>query len=360
MILQKQTLSDCQPAVFCLTDSASKEDILFFDIETTGFSPKNSSLYLIGAVYFRQKAWHAIQWLAETPAEESALLKAFFDFCTTYRILIHFNGEGFDIPYLAQKARQYHLPFSPSRVESLDLYRRIRTCKAPLKLTHMNQKALESFLGISRQDRYTGGKLIDIYHRYTKNPDKTDLQLLLLHNLDDVKGLTKLLPLLSYPALFTEHRYTIQNVSWEDAPDGQPLLFLELALDVPVPKPLSLDLSFGYLTIHEGICRLMIHAFEGELKYFLPDYRSYYYLPDQDCAIHKTIAAYTAPSRRMKATASTCYQRRYGLFLPQKTALFTPVFQKSYRDPCLWFECTEQFMNTSGQLFLYIKSLISF
>lgn len=359
MIIQKQILPDCSPALSCLPEGCRKEELLFFDIETTGFSPKSSSLYLIGAVCYESGCWHAIQWLAETPKEEAQLLGTFLDFCTTYRSLIHFNGEGFDIPYLAQKAEQFGLSFTLAQLKSLDIYRHIRTCKAWLKLTHMNQKSMEAFLDIHRKDRYTGGALIEIYHRYTKTPDTEKLQLLLLHNLDDLKGMTGLLTLLSYPAFFQEHRFSISQVCWEDAPDGQPLLITELTLALPVPKPLSQKLFCGYLTIHDKTCRLMIHAFEGELKYFLPDYRNYYYLPDQDRAIHKNIAAYTDPSRRIPSKASTCYQRRYGLFLPQKTSMFTPVFQSSYKASALWFECTKQFMNTPEQLFQYIKSLIS-
>ena len=33
------------------------ESILFFDIETTGLSPKNASIYLIGAAFLQDKKW---------------------------------------------------------------------------------------------------------------------------------------------------------------------------------------------------------------------------------------------------------------------------------------------------------------
>lgn len=357
MILQKQRFTDRHPDLSYLP--YEKEKLLFFDIETTGFSPKTSALYLIGAVYFSEQSWNCIQWLAESSDEEPRLLQIFFDFCASFRVLIHFNGEGFDIPYLLQKAGQYNLSAPFNAMESVDLYRRIRPCKAWLKLTCMNQKAMETFLDIHRKDKYTGGELIEIYQRFTKDASAEDRHLLLLHNQDDLTGMTGLLPLLAYPALFLEHRYVLKDVSWMDTPNGQPMLLIELTLENPIPKPVSCRLSYGYLSAHNQVCRLQIRAFEGELKYFLPDYRNYYFLPDQDCAIHKSIAAYTNPAKRIQAKASHCYLRRYGLFLPQKTTLFNPVFQKDYKSPDLWFECTEQFMNTPSQLFLYIKSLIS-
>ena len=35
--------------------------------------------------------------------------------------------------------------------------------------------------------------------------------------------------------------------------------------------------------------------------------KNYYYLPEQNCAIHKSVAAYVDKSRRTAATKNTCY-----------------------------------------------------
>lgn len=357
MIQKKHILPGFQPVLPDIPFKA--EQLLFFDIETTGFSPANSSLYLAGAVYCRNGIWNTIQWFAEAPSQEKTVLQTFFDFCREFRCLIHFNGEGFDLPYLEGRAQRCGLDTPFSQIESLDIYRRIRPYRRHLKLTHMNQKALEAFLDISREDRCSGGELISVYHRYTSAPDNKLLKLLLLHNLDDLKGMLSLTQLLAYPALFSGQNFTLRDADWEEAADGQPNLILELTLQYQIPRPLSCKIEFGYLTAENSTCRLLIHAFEGELKYFIPDYRNYFYFPDSDNAIHKNLAVYTDPSRRVPAKADTCYQRRYGLFLPQKTPLFTPVFQTSRKDRTLWFECTEQFMNTEDALFQYIKSLIS-
>ena len=356
MIIQKQQLTDCAPDISMIS---SKEKLLFFDIETTGFSPKTSTLYLVGAVFWEDSSWSVIQWMAESNSEEKEVLNAFFTFCQDYSMLVHFNGEGFDIPYLLQKAEQYELKAPISSMKSLDIYRSIRPFGKMLHLTHMNQKSLEAFLGIHREDRYTGGELIAVYHSYEKAPSDEALALLLLHNLDDLRGMLSLTSLLAFPALFCEHQFTLQNASWADAPDGQPDLILELLLEHPLPVPLSVALDFGYLRVENKICRLLIHAREGELKYFLPDHRNYYYIPSQDCVLHKSIASCLPASKRVRAKAQQCFQCRYGLFLPQKTALFSPAYQEEYKSALFWVECTQQFMNSPEQLFLYIKSLIS-
>ena len=37
-----------------------KEELLFFDIETTGFSGEYSTLYLIGCVYYEKGCWSSV------------------------------------------------------------------------------------------------------------------------------------------------------------------------------------------------------------------------------------------------------------------------------------------------------------
>lgn len=357
MIIQKHPSKNCHPDISMISHPA--DNILFFDIETTGFSAKTSALYLIGAVYYENQSWNIIQWFAESSSEEEDILKAFFDFCKQYRLLLHFNGEGFDIPYLMQKAEHYKLDTPFSSMESLDIYRSIRPFKQILKLSHINQKAMEAFLGIHREDRYSGGELIQVYHRFEKTHTDCDLALLILHNKDDLQGMLHLTALLAYPALFLEHRFTLHHAEWMDTSDGQPDLILELLLSHPLPKPVSQQLDFGYLKADGHICRLLIHAREGELKYFFADYRNYYYLPSEDRVIHQSVASCLPASKRVRAKASQCYERRYGLFLPQKTALISPVYQDEYKSQPLWFECTQQFMNNTEQLFMYIKGLVS-
>lgn len=357
MILRHHTLSnDCN-----ITDMLPYQDkeLLFFDIETTGFSPKTAAVYLIGAAFFQDHAWNILQWLAVSPAEEPDILRAFFTLCRKRRCLIHFNGQRFDIPFLEKRSQHYGISSPLFEMESVDLYQRIRPCGEKLQLEHLNQKTLERFLGIRRQDTFTGGELIPLYRKLTVQSDFSQAAPLLLHNLDDVKGLLFLLPLLAYPALFCEHRYTTGRISWEEAPNRQPQLILELSLQLPIPKRISCRLKSAYLTVEGFVCRLLVQALEGELKYFFPDYRNYYYLPLEDRAMHKSVAAYAAPSKRQQAKAETCYQRYFGLFLPQNSPLFQPVFRESLKNPSLWFECTDTFMNTPDALSRYIKSLIS-
>ena len=60
----------------------NKNEIAFFDIETTGLSPKVSSLYLIGMMYFDNEtnSWTLTQWFADNYKSESEILTSFLSF----------------------------------------------------------------------------------------------------------------------------------------------------------------------------------------------------------------------------------------------------------------------------------------
>ena len=63
---------------------------------------------------------------------------------------------------------------------------------------------------------------------------------------------------------------------------------------------------------------------EETLKHFFKDYRNYYYLPEEDRAVHKSVGCYVERKYRRAAKASTCYIKKAGIFLP------IPKTQKHY------------------------------
>ena len=86
-----------------LTDKLYDEESIFFDIETTGFSPVNSSVYLIGCARRKGKYICIDQYFAENPSEEKIIISAFMGLLKQYKTIISFNGVGFDIPFLKAK-----------------------------------------------------------------------------------------------------------------------------------------------------------------------------------------------------------------------------------------------------------------
>ena len=105
------------------------EEVLFFDIETTGLSPGNSQVFLIGAVEKRKDGspWSLIQFLAEsrTAEEEKKLLKSFAKLISGKKYLVHFNGTSFDVPYLCHRYKALGLVSPFSSLMQIDLYREL-------------------------------------------------------------------------------------------------------------------------------------------------------------------------------------------------------------------------------------------
>ena len=71
------------PVTFSVLNYEPK-DVLFFDIETTGLSPKTSHVFLIGLISFQPdtKEWQLIQFLQEQDnEEEERALRDFLCLC---------------------------------------------------------------------------------------------------------------------------------------------------------------------------------------------------------------------------------------------------------------------------------------
>ena len=345
------------------------EDILFVDIETTGFAARFSQLYLIGCVDFDSDGRPQLtQFFAQSPDEEKTILDAFLTFLGSKKILIHYNGNNFDIPYLKQKCASFGFPEPFSEMSGVDIYKRVMPYKRLLGVENLKQKTMERFLSINREDAYNGGELINVYRDYVsqsalesklsalRNSADKELatirmrlqdmeELLLLHNADDMRGMLRLLALLSYADIFLQpSRISKVSAKKLTRPDGSlhQTLLIHLKLTSSLPKELNINTGSVRFTGMDTECRLEINIYSGELKYFYSNYKEYYYLPQEDMALHKSVAAYVSPDHRTQATAQNCYTRKEGSFLPQWQLLFEPVFKSSYEDKTLYFELTPE------------------
>lgn len=350
-----------------------EEDLLFFDIETTGFSPDNAMVYLIGCICPEESRWHFIQWFADRREAEGEVLSAFLSFAGRFHTLVHFNGDTFDLPFLEKRLRKLRtIPEPPKSryfetFESIDIYKRIRPWKKYLGLASMKQKSIETFLGIAREDRYGGGELIEVYRDYLYSRSEELLHLLLLHNEDDLKGMPALLPILYYPDFFTQEFTPSQirrsalapalkpdtgrtpdaakktapgspNLSSCSSRPGELILTLTGDPATKLPVPVGGSLPAYTVLAEENRLTLSLRLYEGTLKYFYPDYKNYYYLIFEDMAVHKSVGEYVDASARVRATKETCYTRRSGIFLPQPETIFTPEFKNSASEKSGFFE----------------------
>lgn len=299
-----------------------KGEMLFFDIETTGLKKETTQIYLIGCGYFNEKGNFEIrQWLANSASDERAVLEEFLDFASDYRVLVHFNGDGFDIPYVEYKAEYYGFGPSLVRFESVDIYKLIKPYKKFFGLDRMNQTSVERFLKIDRRDKMNGGILIPYYYDYERTGDPECERLLLLHNNDDIRGMLHLTDMLSYADMFAG-KFTVRDPE-VPAEVYENTCILEYKLGSPVPVPVLYE-GDGLMIAAEGdLLQVNLNIYECEARIPIKNVEDYYYLPEEDRVIHKDVAAFVDRKFRRKATAKNCFLKKSGSFVtvPGETLL---------------------------------------
>lgn len=479
-----------QPVPYDICTIGAPEDVLFFDIETTGLSARSAGLYLIGVLTYTVAAsiaeesntasssdetqisavpsahraasapeaaghWTLLQYFCEDVADEPAVLQAFFELLRTKKVLISYNGDGFDIPFLRHMVEQYglHAPrpyhstalqeradrvdcpdtnesaiadapplYSFDTVESFDLFKKFRPLKHLLGLPDLKLKSCERFLGIDREDRFTGGELIEVYFEWQKTKAPALLDTLLLHNAEDIANLPNLLPLLRYRSLPHSDFQLRAHECLKDG--GTPLVHLSFTLLSPMspsahapaendtrevtearrlhctdagenatreatddrrlhcidagengtrevtddrrlhwpaltlPKPMDLRGDFWALHAEGSAVELYVQLFEGERKLFFTDFEHYYYLPAEDQVIHQSLAEFVDRSARKKACARNCYQRVSGCFLPECSEVYTPALRAEYRDKLRYAQYSDTLFDDEAKAVTYLKSFL--
>ena len=344
---------DLSVAEDLLKSTAPLSDFLFLDIETTGLSADHSAVYLIGCVYHEPDGWNIIQWMDTTGNEEKEVLSSFLLFASHYPILVHYNGDRFDLPFLKRRLEIHTLTHSINAMKSMDLYKVIMPCRRLLGLSDYKQQTMEALLGSGRVENESGGDLVRVYKKYIVDSDPELLARLLAHNEADVLGLLSLLPLLIYRDLENAafHVRRAQANYYNDY-DGarKEELFLFFRLPRPLPAPVYASADHCYVKIEgdEGILKIPLYT--EVMKYFYANYKDYYFLPEEDMAVHKYLASYVEKSHRVQAKPETCYTRKAGSFLPQWDLYRTPFFKRAYADKELFFEFSDDCKKDRGFL----------
>ena len=323
---------------------APLSDFLLLDIETTGLSAENSLVYLIGCIYHQTDGWNMIQWMDNSGKEEKEVLSSFLLFASGYKIFLHYNGDKFDIPFLRKRMAFHNLEDTTADAKSLDLYKMILPYRRLLGLPDYKQQTLEALLGTGRLENEQGGDLVKVYRKYIADPDQELLARLLAHNEADVAGVLSLLPLMIFKDLDTDEfrvRRAQANYYTDHEGNRREELFVFFKLPRALPAPVYASADHCYVKIEDDSGVLKIPLYTEVMKYFYANYKDYYFLPEEDMAVHKYLASYVEKSRRIQAKPETCYTRKASSFLPQWDLYRTPFFKRSYADEELFFEFSD-------------------
>lgn len=362
--------------------NVSLEDALLYDIETTGLNPKASQLYLLGVLLFHKENREFIQYFAESVLDEEEILEQFFQLCQTKKVLISFNGEGFDNRFIEAMAKSYGKHPLHLNLKQLDLFKLIRKRKKFYGLESCSLKSCERFLGIHREDRCSGGELISVYQEYLQDKGSEKKNMLLLHNREDIQNLPALFSFLAYENIFqgnvhfqraellvrdeiikkncsnqTESTLEIEHSELEETKNchTSDKICLKFSLPLSIPVPLTLTPKNFLLEIKETSLCLTVPIYQGELCYFFKDYKDYEFIPSEDRVIHKSLVNMYPKEMREKAKASTAYQKMKTSFLP----IFQEkekVFKKTYQDK----QCFIPFKENTFESLSPVEYLLSF
>ena len=335
-----------------LSSYFNPEELLIFDIETTGFAAEASKLYLIGCCFYNKGNWTISQWFNDDGNSESDILTLFMEFTKSYKYLLHYNGDGFDIPYLTKKINEFNLDYSFSHMKSIDLYKVIKPYKSILHIDNLKQKSLEKYLGINRLDKYSGGDLIKVYDDYLKTKKDSNKQLLLQHNFEDLEGFISCCSFMSLDRL-KKGDFIVKKMSVRDSK----LVFsIELAYEIPK------RISFGHYNIiitgYKNEVSINVPIIEEELKFYLDNYKDYYYLPAEDVAVHKSVATYVDKNYRVQAKKETCYLKRKGYFITQINKGILSGYKRNIKDVESFIELSDSFLKNMDLINLYARHII--
>ncbi len=218
-----------------IDDCFPDKKVCMFDIETTGLSPLNSFTYIIGVNIKVEGEWNIIQLFNDDGKSEPEIIRAFQEIIKDYEILVEFNGDRFDIPYIEKRMniieQKFHISMTNhfKDIVSFDLMKCIKPYKFALGLPNIKQKTIEKYLGIDRVDTYTGGELINVYLSYLTTHNSRHREMVLRHNRDDMEGMIFLSAVLSINSL-TKGDYNIQNIETALKP-GTDRLMLRFSLE---------------------------------------------------------------------------------------------------------------------------------
>ena len=185
--------------------------------------------------------------------------------------------------------------------------------------------------------------------------------MLMLHNREDLEGMSLILPILFYRDLLKGPFSLIGEELSEQAgslEEACPLLRLTLQIPDQLPVPVRWDTALASCLARENRLELAITLVRGTMRHYYPDYRNYYYLIYEDRVVHKSLGQFVDREARRKATAGNCFAPKDGLFLPQPEGLWTPDFKKDHKDRQVYGEYTPGLLKQPEVLRTYVSYIL--
>ena len=166
----------------------NKEEILVFDLETTGLGRGETLAFMIGLGYYENDQFVVEQIFLPDPDAEVSSFDRLITLLQSKSLLITFNGKTFDVPVLESRLLYHQIWLNLRAMEHLDLLhiaRRLWKNKLPscaletiefYILGHIRDKELD----------IEGSEIPQTYFQYLVNGDPELVRRIFIHNHHDI------------------------------------------------------------------------------------------------------------------------------------------------------------------------------
>ncbi len=125
-----------------------------FDIETTGLDPRNGQA-IMGALLTKEERGVRVRQFFADDEDEEELLSVYKEALSETDVLVSYNGNGFDFPYLKYRLKRHHIESPFAGTLSLDMFNVLnKYSNLRQVIPNLKQKTVEEYFGLrdSRDD----------------------------------------------------------------------------------------------------------------------------------------------------------------------------------------------------------------
>lgn len=267
MILTKKVFTQDFPI---LTAENLDSQNCIFQMQTTGHYWRNSMITDMGILTFSDNGQCLEEhFCLEKESDEYDILTAFAERIEPCHHLFGYNSTSFHLPYLEQKYRAYGLKSPFFGKQHTDLYLKYKTLGKQMEIS-LKLEFLKEFLNFPGEyndlEIIAGASLLDNYK------------------------------------IFFEGKFDVCSA---ENLDGE--LLVTLKTEIPFPAPYHHLYPSYYLICDKNHAKIKIKLYDNRLRMYYQNYQDYYYLPDEDTVIHKSLASAIDKKKRVKADACNCY-----------------------------------------------------
>ncbi len=227
-----------------------REEILVFDLETTGLGRGETLAFMIGLGYYEGDSFVVEQIFLPDPEAETSSFDRLIELLQSKSLLITFNGKTFDVPVLESRLLYHQIWLNLRSMEHLDLLhiaRRLWKKKLPscaletiefYVLGHIRDKELD----------IEGGLIPQTYFQYLVNGDPELVRRIFIHNHHDILHTAALFTLICNsigypPAAGMDNRIDYHALAMLYNSQSQPETAKRILVDLLAQGVISADIT---------------------------------------------------------------------------------------------------------------------